>query len=103
MPRRHSSPGTAHSVAADTSYDGFGLGAAPGSVSGKTSSGAKGPGESPEQLVRRLGMNGSAMMAADEINYILRIQRMATHGGHPYTEDFYYQVGCAGQLLIGLA
>jgi hypothetical protein len=34
------------------------------------------------------------MMAADEINYILRIQHMATHGGHPYLEDFYYQVLC---------
>lgn len=38
-------------------------------------------------------------MAADEINYILRIQHMATHGGHPYMEDFYYQVGGTEPLL----
>ncbi|KAF6262693.1 hypothetical protein COO60DRAFT_1699132 [Scenedesmus sp. NREL 46B-D3] len=42
-------------------------------------------------MVHRLRSFGSEMMAADEINYILRIQHMATHGGHPYMEDFYYQ------------
>eukprot|EP00775_Hariotina_reticulata_P007112 gene7112-7326_t len=36
-------------------------------------------------------MHGSELMSADEINYILRIQHMATHGGQPYLEDFYYQ------------
>jgi hypothetical protein len=41
-------------------------------------------------------MQGSELMSADEINYILRIQHMATHGGQPYLEDFYYQVGGAG-------
>lgn len=52
-----------------------------------------GAADNPAQLVQKLRAHGSEMMGADEINYILRIQHMATHGGHPYLEDFYYQVG----------
>jgi hypothetical protein len=51
-------------------------------------------------LVHRLRSFGSEMMAADEINYILRIQHMATHGGHPYLEDFYYQVNRAAVFVF---
>lgn len=47
---------------------------------------------SPAALVHRLRNNGSSWMAADDINYILRIQHMATHSGVPYVEDFYFQV-----------
>jgi hypothetical protein len=54
--------------------------------------------QSMAALVHRLRSFGSEMMAADEINYILRIQHMATHGGHPYLEDFYYQV-CFGDVV----
>eukprot|EP00878_Enallax_costatus_P006293 GHUV01006597.1.p1 GENE.GHUV01006597.1~~GHUV01006597.1.p1 ORF type:complete len:1003 (+),score=344.92 GHUV01006597.1:780-3788(+) len=91
MRLRQSSPRAAGLAASAASYDSFGLVAGPGSVSGMSSNGAGAVTESPAQLVHRLRTNGSEMMAADEINYILRIQHMATHGGHPYLEDFYYQ------------
>lgn len=48
---------------------------------------------SPAALVQRLRTHGSSWMAADDINYILRIQHMSTHSGVPYVEDFYFQVG----------
>lgn len=48
---------------------------------------------SPAALVHKLRTSGSTWMAADDINYILRIQHMATHSGVPYVEDFYFQVG----------
>lgn len=51
---------------------------------------------SPAALVHRLRSAGSTWMAADDINYILRIQHMATHSGVPYVEDFYFQVGVWG-------
>jgi len=48
---------------------------------------------SPAALVQKLRTHGSSWMAADDINYILRIQHMSTHSGVPYVEDFYFQVG----------
>jgi hypothetical protein len=55
---------------------------------------------SPAALVHRLRTSGSTWMGADDINYILRIQHMATHNGVPYAEDFYFQVGvCVGCTL----
>jgi hypothetical protein len=48
---------------------------------------------SPAALVHKLRTVGSTWMAADDINYILRIQHMSTHSGVPYAEDFYFQVG----------
>jgi hypothetical protein len=42
--------------------------------------------------VHKLRTVGSTWMAADDINYILRIQHMSTHSGVPYVEDFYFQV-----------
>lgn len=47
---------------------------------------------SPAALVHKLRTVGSTWMAADDINYILRIQHMSTHSGVPYVEDFYFQV-----------
>jgi hypothetical protein len=77
---RFPSPGGA--AAAAGGFDAYGGGGA----------GVPGGDQSMAALVHRLRSFGSEMMAADEINYILRIQHMATHGGHPYLEDFYYQV-----------
>jgi hypothetical protein len=54
---------------------------------------------SPAALVHRLRTNGSTWMASDDINYILRIQHMATHNGVPYAEDFYFQV-CVVRSVI---
>jgi len=86
--QRHSSP---------AALPGFGSGYDPGPA------GSASAAVSPAALVHRLRMQGSELMSADEINYILRIQHMATHGGQPYLEDFYYQVGGArrkeGELL----
>ena len=32
-------------------------------------------------------------MSSDEVEHIMHIMYAAVHNGHPYAEDYYYQVG----------
>lgn len=41
-------------------------------------------------------------MSAEEVEHIMHIMYAAVHNGHPYAEDYYYQVppGLQGPLFI---
>jgi hypothetical protein len=64
---------------------GYGGGGAAGGYSAATG------GHSSYGHAPRRRHHGHKMMDAYEIDQILRIQYAATHGGHPYSEDYYHQ------------